>query len=161
MKIYKFYDTSSLLTKGSALFDNEDSVIVISSISLKELEEIKVSNNKDNEIKARAREVIRTLDQNPHLYETWIFNTDMLNPIISKDLPLSNDMKILATAIDYDIKVHPDETVFISNDISLRCIANLFFGEDSIGKVEEEKNEEEYTGFKIVYMNNEEMADFY
>ena len=161
MKIYKFYDTSSLLAKGSALFDNEDSVIVISSISLKELEEIKVSNNKDNEIKARAREVIRTLDQNPHLYETWIFNTDMLDPIISQDLPLSNDMKILATAIDYDIKVHPDETVFISNDISLRCIANLFFGEDSIGRVEEEKNEEEYTGFKIVYMNNEEMADFY
>ena len=116
---------------------------------------------KDNEIKARAREVIRTLDQNPHLYETWIFNTDMLNPIISKDLPLSNDMKILATAIDYDIKVHPDETVFISNDISLRCIANLFFGEDSIGRIEEEKNEEEYTGFKIIYMNDEEMANFY
>ena len=39
MKIYKFYDTSSLLAKGSALFDNEDSVIVISSISLKELED--------------------------------------------------------------------------------------------------------------------------
>ena len=86
---------------------------------------------------------------------------DMLDPIISKDLPLSNDMKILATAIDYDIKVHPDETVFISNDISLRCIANLFFGEDSIGKIEEEKNEEEYTGFKIIYMNDEEMANFY
>jgi len=48
----------------------------------------------------------------------------------------SPDIKILATAVHYDIFVHPDETIFYSNDLHLKLIANLFFGEDSVRAVE-------------------------
>lgn len=157
MKIYKFYDTCSLLIKADALFDNEDSTIVISSISLEELENIKTSGSKDEDTKMRARHLLRTLDENPDKYEIWIFKEPMLKPIEEKGFSISNDMRILATAIDYDNTQHPDETVFITNDLLLKHIANLFFGEDSIGSIEEDSYQG-YTGFKEVYLNDADMA---
>lgn len=160
MKIYKFYDTCSLLIKADALFDNEDSTIVISSISLEELENIKTSGSKDEDTKMRARHLLRTLDENPDKYEIWIFKEPMLKPIEEKGFSISNDMRILATAIDYDNTQHPDETVFITNDLLLKHIANLFFGEDSIGSIEEDSYQG-YTGFKEVYLNDADMAQFY
>lgn len=52
----KFYDTSSLLLTN-ALFEEkpEEDNIIISSISLKELEHIKTSPNKDFNVKYLAR----------------------------------------------------------------------------------------------------------
>jgi len=47
-------------------------------------------------------------------------------------------MKILATAIDYDTNVHPDETIFVTNDLALKAIANLFFGDKMLESVDEE-----------------------
>ena len=83
----------------------------------------------------------------------------MLAPIIEKHLTISPDMKILATALDYDNRVHPDETVFITNDLSLFNIANLFFGEDSIQMIEEYNDD--YTGYLEKIMDNDELAYFY
>lgn len=54
----KFYDTSSLLLEEN--FEG----IVVSSISLQELEDIKTSTNRDNEIKAQARKALRKLIEN-------------------------------------------------------------------------------------------------
>lgn len=42
-KIYKFYDTSSLLLAQDNLFKDENIRVVISSITLNELEHIKTS----------------------------------------------------------------------------------------------------------------------
>jgi hypothetical protein len=50
----KIYDTSSLLIKADEIFEEEDK-IVITNISLKELENIKTSANKDSSIKYAAR----------------------------------------------------------------------------------------------------------
>ena len=156
--IYKFYDTSSLLLKAGNLFDDEEN-IVFSSITLEELEHIKTSSNKDQEVKHAAREVLRQLDDNPDRYEVWIYKNHMIAPIEEKDLSVNNDMKILASAIDYDTNVHPDETVFVTNDLSLKKIANLFFGNDSIESIDLEADN--YTGFKEVYLSDDEMNDFY
>lgn len=139
MMTYKFYDTCSLLLKTNHLFDEEDTKVVISSISLQELEDIKTANNKDAEIKYSARKLLNILNENPEAYEIWIFKEDMLNPIIEKGFDhINNDLKILACAFDYDFNVHPDETVFVTNDLALKAIANCFFGEDSIESVNEE-----------------------
>ena len=46
----RFYDTSSLLIKGTTIFDEKEP-FVISSITLEELEKIKTAFNKDDEIK--------------------------------------------------------------------------------------------------------------
>jgi hypothetical protein len=43
----------------------------------------------------------------------------MLDPILEKDLPITNDMKILASALFYD--------TFVTNDLALKKIASLFF----------------------------------
>lgn len=156
---YKFYDTCSLLLKADSLIDEKDPII-ISSITLSELENIKTSSHKDNELKYAARRLLNFLTDHPETYTVHIFTLDMLKPIEEKSLDITNDTKILATAIDYDINIHPDETVFVTNDLALYNIANLFFGEDSIERVKEEQ-EDEYTGYKEITMTDEEMVDFY
>lgn len=159
MMIYKFYDTSSLLLKVDTLFKDDES-FVISTVTLAELENLKTSLSKNPEIKSAVRKLIRLLSENKDKYEVWPFTMGMLDPIIKKDLPINEDAKILATAIDYDKNVHPDATVFVTNDLALYNIANLFFGEDSIEQVVEPK-EEEYYGYKEVVMTDEEMSEFY
>ena len=139
MMTYKFYDTCSLLLKANNLFDDENSTVVISSITLQELEDIKSAGNKDEEVKYSARKLLHTLADNPEKYEIWIFKEEMLNPIVEKGFThINNDLRILATAFDYDYFIHPDETVFVTNDLALQAIANCFFGEDSIESVKEE-----------------------
>lgn len=156
----KFYDTSSLLVKGEDLF-KENEKFVISTITLQELENIKTSKNKSAEVKYAAREILRQLENNPKNYEVCIFDESMLIPIERKALSNSNDMQILATAIWYEEKVCPDNLIFVTNDLALRHIANLFFGEDSIESAEIPV-EEEYTGYiEIVVYNDEELAHIY
>jgi predicted ribonuclease YlaK len=135
--VYKFYDTCSLLLKANHLFDDNDKV-VISSITLQELEDIKTSAHKDAEVKYSARQLLRTLEANKGKYEIHIFKNAMLQPFEEKDLAINNDIKILATAFNYDYYIHPDETVFVTNDLALKTIANMFFGEDSIESVNED-----------------------
>ena len=137
--IYKFYDTCSLLLKANNLFDEKDVKIVISSITLQELEDIKSSYNKDPEIKYSARKILNILNDNMGLYDIWVYKEKMLKPIIEEGFDyINNDLRILATAFDYDYYQHPDETVFVTNDLALKTIANCFFGIDSIESVNEE-----------------------
>jgi predicted ribonuclease YlaK len=159
MKTYNFYDTSSLLLKAGTLFEEEENV-VISSITLTELEEIKSSRNKDNDIKYAARLLLHKLEQNTNKYEVVIYQTTMLKPIESKNLPLNNDAMILACAIWYDKHCHPDQVVFYTNDLALKNIANLFFGDDSISSIRKDMDDD-YTGYKEIRMNEEEMGEFY
>lgn len=159
MKTYKFYDTSSLLLKAETLFEDEIS-FAISSITLNELESIKTSIHKDADLKYSARKLLHQLDEHPNAYDIVIYRPSYLEPIVAKDLEITNDMKILACAIAYDKTMHPDETVFVTNDLALKNIANLFFGTDSIESVDEEKTDE-YTGYKEIHMSEEAMIDFY
>ena len=136
---YKFYDTCALLDKGVDAFQEK---VVISSITLQELENIKTSNRKDETTKFAARQILHAL--NEHEHEVHIFKPHMLDKFA--DFEETNDIKILATAFDYDYNVHPDETIFVTNDLALKAIANLYFGEDSIQSVGE--NLDEYTGYQ-------------
>ena len=162
---YNFYDTSSLLLREKDLFTYEEN-IVLSSITLNELENIKTSNTKDNDIKYAARKIIRLLEENPDKYEIWVYNNQMLQGEKNLGLPsfsqweLTNDIKILASAVSYDRMIHPDETVFITNDLALKQIANMFFGSDSV-KTIQVKPEEIYDGYRRIQMTEDEMSDFY
>lgn len=84
----------------------------------------------------------------------------MLAPIEEKGLEVSNDTKILACALAYDRDYHPDETIFVTNDLALKAFANLFFGEDCITSVVEEE-QDNYTGYKVMYLNEEEQSELY
>lgn len=156
---YKFYDTSSLLLKANNLFEDNQH-FAISSITLQELEDIKTSNNKDADIKYAARKLLHVLNEHMGKYDIHIFTEDMLKPIYEKKLTVTNDTRILATAIDYDNNIHPDETIFVTNDLSLKAIANLFFGDGIIESVEDTECNE-YKGYIDITMNDEEMEYFY
>ena len=155
---YNFYDTSSLLMRTNNLFDNPDEQIIISTITLKELEEIKTSMKKNEDIKYQARKLTALLDQHPDLYTVWIYDDTMLTPELAK-FGITNDIKILATALNYDITCHPDETIFITNDLALKNIANTIFGADSIQSIVEK--EDKYCGYKDVFLDEEQMCNFY
>lgn len=154
----KFYDTSSLLLRANNLFDDEE-FFAISSITLEELENIKSSGTKDPEIKYTARKLLHSLDENRGKYDLHIFTEDMLDPIREKDLSISNDMKILATAIDYNNRIKTDEVIFVTNDLCLKFIANLFFGDGMIMSVEE--NDDDYKGYLDYSFTDSEMEQFY
>ena len=152
-----FYDTSSLLLLADDLQKLNN--CIISSITLKELEGIKTANNKDADTKLAARKILHYLYENPKSYNVAIFHPQMLKPIVEKDLEISNDTKILASAIDWETKNCPDDMMFYTNDLALAAFANLFFGDDSIAQIVIE--EDTYTGYQDIIMSNEEMEHFY
>ena len=159
MNEYHFYDTSSLLLRAGSLFENEEN-IVISSITLQELEDIKTNRSKSPDVKFAARRLTALLGERPLDYEVVIFNQDMLLPFTEQNLDINNDIRILASAYWYDNCVHPDEVVFITNDLALKNIANLFFGSDNIISISE-GIDDQYKGFIEVSLTDDEMADFY
>lgn len=158
MSEYIFYDTSSLLANVDNLFKPFQHFI-ISSISLAELENIKSSGNKDREIKVVAQKAIRLLKENMGKYIVWTYKPEMITPIEKRGFDINDDAKIIATALDYDKKVHTDETVFVTNDLSQANIANYFFGEDRVRVLKEEIDD--YCGVYEVKFSDEEMAEFY
>ena len=58
--VFKFYDTCSLLLKANEMWDENH--LVISSITLEELENIKTAANKDPDVKFAARKVVQELE---------------------------------------------------------------------------------------------------
>ena len=63
--------------------------------------------------------------------EIYDFNSNMLKPFAELNL-ITDDIKILACAFDYDCCMHPDETIFVTTNSALAELANKYFGEDSI-----------------------------
>ena len=144
----KIYDTSSLLLVGNKIF-NETADIVITSITLKELERIKTAANKDATVKYAARQLLHILDENPQAYECWIYKSSMNTYLEQYDLEINDDAKILITAYDY-INHHPDDDyIFYTNDLALKKIATLFFKD----KIDSVKDVDDYSGYKDLYSN--------
>lgn len=149
---YHFYDTSALLEREKDLFSINENV-VISSITLEELDNLKPKNPK-------ARRIIKLLEQNKDKYEVLFYNDAMFEYLHEVGLTnITPDTQILATALHYDIYIHPDETIFITNDLHLKVLANYFFGEDSIKSIEQKKDN--YKGYKTVALNREQFAKIY
>ena len=149
-----FYDTSSLLLKVNSLFE-ENIPFAISSITLDELENIKTSSNKDQEVKYAARKLLHMLDENIEKVHIIIYKEKMLAPILDADLSVTNDTKILACAIDY---AKAEKVCFYTNDLALKTIARIFFAD--VASINED-NEDDYTGFLEVALDNDEMGEFY
>ena len=133
----KFYDTSSLLLKVDTLFEEKE-LFAISSITLNELENIKTSNSKSEDVKYAARKLLHTLDENSGDYDIEIFKEHMLKPINEADLSVTADAKILACAKAYADR-RTEEVCFVTNDLALKTLAKLFFAH--IEKVEEDEDD--------------------
>ena len=153
-----FYDTCSLLLKAGNLFEQEEN-IVLSSITLEELENIKTSTNRDPDVKYAARKLLHDLDEHPDTYEIVIYKDEYFqNYIAPKGISMTNDAKIIACGLEYARLNPQSEIVFMTNDLSCKHIAKLFF--DNVQSVKEEY-EDIYEGFKIVTLSDDEMTDLY
>lgn len=151
----KFYDTSSLLLKADNLF-NEENKIAISSITLNELEKIKNASNKDPDIKYNARQVLKELEEHYGNYIIIIFKEEYLNNF--KEFEINNDIKILACADALQLLQRNNDIIFVTNDLNLKHIAHIYFG----NKVESVKEDyDNYCGYKEIYLTDNQMAEFY
>ena len=154
---YLFYDTCSLLLKNNSLFENQEEKPIISSITINELEGIKTSINKDETVRAQARAVLRQLNDNIDRYEIVLFNPHYLE-FIDDSFDITNDLKILACANYYNLFIQPID-YFITNDLILKQLALMHFNADQVKSIGED--EDDYTGFIELYLNDIEIANFY
>lgn len=154
----RFYDTCSLLNAGESIFDKEEK-FVVSSITFKELERIKTASNKDLDIKYSARLLLHLLEEHPDMYDVVVHRLEYEEAIKEQSLDVTDDTRILSDAFWYNNKVRVDETVFVTNDLSLKTIANLFFGSGEIESVESDNDD--YSGYVEIKADDSSLASFY
>lgn len=124
---------------------------------MREIENIKTSSRKDEDIKYKARNIARLLDKNLDTYEVVNFNEKKRSYLLDNGLDAdSPDMGIVCCA--YFSIAFNEDVIFISNDLNCKNIARSIFHIPVQGI---EIHEENYNGFKEVNMTDEEMAYFY
>ena len=92
-----FYDTCALLSELKDVFNDKDK-IYISNITLNELENIKTSAYKDEEIKYSARKLLHLFENNEDKYEIVFISKETDKIIKKNNLPDTNDSKIIANS---------------------------------------------------------------
>ena len=157
IKTRQFYDTCSLLLRAGNLFDKPEDFI-ISSITLQELENIKTSTNKDDNVKFSARQLLHDLDEHFGQYLIINYQNTYAQNITQRDFELTNDTKILSCYLEC-VRLFPEEKIiFITNDLALKSIARVFTS--NVQSLEEDKPDD-YTGYKEITMSDDCMSDFY
>lgn len=155
-----FYDTCSLLNNYSIIFKNiSSSPFVVSNITLMELEEIKNSSRKDDNIKFKAKKVSQLLNFYYGKYTIVNYEREWDETYL-KTIPFlldNNDSRIVTSAYVYS-ETHPD-ICFVTDDVNCNNLAKcLGLTTNSLTT----KEDAEYTGYKIITCYNEnELAEVY
>ena len=149
----KFYDTNAILKLQDKIFEED---FIISSVTLQELEHIKVSRNKDDQVKYEARKALHLLDDNSDKYDVVVYDNAIENYILGKNMEITPDSKIVGSCAF--IKAMKD-VVFVTDDIACKMIASKIFDleVESVG----ENKLDEYKGFVVKSLSEDEMAYFY
>ncbi len=147
-----FFDTNSLLDLQQDAFKSK---FLISNITLSELEQIKTSGTKDEDTKWAARKVLHLLVENEDKYEI-IFPHNFDDFIAEFNLPKSDDSRIICSAYYY-WKEHND-IIFITSDLACKALAGVVGLPTDFALIEDK---DDYTGYKEVYMNDNDLANFY
>ena len=150
----KFYDTNAVLKLQEKIFEDK---FALSSTTLHELEHIKTSKNKDEEIKYNARKAIHLLDKRSDEYDVVVFTTEIDELMRSFDVFDSPDNEIIACAKFYSN--NHNDVEFVTNDICCKVIAKDIFKLNvvSVG----DNVDDTYTGFVEKSFSEEDMAYFY
>lgn len=134
-----FYDTCALLNELEQAFQEP---FYIADTTLYELEEIKVSKNKDDDVKAKARRLCRLLNEN--------FDKYTVIRVHHFDLP--NDQKIIKGA---EIA---GQCIFKTADLACRLLAVAAGLQVEYETIEEDN----YLGYKkIIFETEDDTVDFY
>lgn len=132
-----------------------ESPFTISSITVQELEHIKVSKNKTEDIRFSARNLVRLLKTNDN-YKVVVYTTELDDVLKEKNLPITNDNLIAATAY---IENENTEIKFFTDDLILSLVAKKVFCL-SVQKAEVDKTDL-YKGYREVTLSDDEMALLY
>ena len=138
----KFYDTCALLELQEKAFED---FFYIADVTLVELENIKTSASKDNEIKYKARKLLHLLDNKSNQYEVIKTGANATN----------NDNDIINAALS--LQKEDNKTLFITRDVACRRLAAAA----GLNTVNPDIEEDDYTGYKIINLDDEELANFY
>lgn len=154
----KFYDTNAILSLGEDVLNEE---FYISSTTLQELEHIKVSKNKDEETRYKARKVLHLLDENENKYSVVFVDNKILNIINSLGVDNTPDNQICACASTVE------DVEFVTNDLACKMIGKYIFGLN-VSSVSEQEDTI-YKGYKVIkgttseineYMSNIDYSDW-
>lgn len=149
----KFYDTSSLLKLLHSAFKEP---FVICNITLKELENIKTSAAKDNDVKYQARQLIHLLDEHEDQYTVCNFDNNWLNTTSFPFLSDNNDSKIILTAYYYNLT--KEQVIFVTEDLCCKQLAKTIGLNTEYVKTKKQ----DYYGYKeIVFKSDDQLADLY
>lgn len=152
----KFYDTNAIILLQSKVFEEK---FLISSITLNELENIKTSKTKDEEVKWAARQILRLLADNEDKYEIEVYKSHYEDEIKTLDLPLTDDSKIIICAKEAFIRRECFDTgLFITEDLACKKLAECVGLKTEYVRQEEDAD---YTGYLTVSMSESELARFY
>lgn len=124
----RVYDTSALLDLSDNLILDKD--CYVSTLVIKELENIKTSYSKDSEVKAKARQVVRILRQSN--FATNTKNATAIEKMVKKYiklLPDNTDSRILLEA--YSLSNRKREVHFYTGDYTLYLFGTTIFNNDN------------------------------
>ena len=153
-----FLDTNAVLDLQEKAFEEP---FIISQVTLQEIERIKTASSKDPEVKYKARKVARLLDEHEDKYEVVPHNSSVNDYLQSKCLDITPDNVIVASADLYS-KYHETPVLFVSQDINCKFISKKIFNLRTKGTNELHLiDNEEYTGYKEINMDDGQMAYFY
>lgn len=156
-KKIKFYDTNAILKLQDKIFEEK---FILSSVTLQELENIKVSRNKEENVKYNARKILHLLDKYQDEYDVVVYIDAIEKYIIEKQIEITPDSKIVASAaFSKGFLPQDEELLFVTDDISCKVIAKKIFGLEVCGV--ESKEDDEYKGFIEKSLSDNEMANFY
>lgn len=152
----KFYDTCSLLAE----IDNDNLFaerFYVSSITLHELENIKSSKTKTEDVRYKARKLSHLLDEHYKDYDVVVYNfeiSDYIENVLGLDATIPDNQIVGTARFIFD----NEDIVFVTNDICLKNIARSV-GLDICSV--EGNNIDEYKGFMEKSLSEKDMAYFY
>ena len=168
-----FYDTCSLLEEQEQVFNEH---FFISSITLQELEHIKTSANKENDIKFKVRKILRLLYQNQDRFTIIPYKSSHLPYLIANNFidensfiidsfstdNLSNDQCIIVSALFIAVDL---PVCFKTADLNCYFLAKSLINDINSSSFTVEFNEEIdtdlYTGFYLIQLDDEQLSKFY
>lgn len=156
----KIVDTNILLNYPDII--NNETDIVIPTTVISELESIKASGAKSEEIRCKARHAVRTLQENPDKYEPYVVTKDLDKIIEQYNVAITNDTYIICSCLVFD------DSVLITNDLCMELIAKNIFNVNVQNYCN--SNESGYKGYELVsgnssyinsYMEDIDLSKFY
>lgn len=155
----KFYDTCALLSDYQRIF-KENEHFYISSVTLEELEDIKSSSHKDEDIKYKARRLVRFLINNLDNFVV-IRYSDSVEVLYKNILPNNNDSKIILSALYLGTRVN-EPIEFFTEDLCCYLLANSVKSDKFIPHLLNEPYiSDSYNGITILEPKEENISLFY